>query len=180
MSDQFKAMYGAMELVNNIANSKAPSKLALTRAFDDLSAKADTYLSYTETKKGNGNDRNLRVTIAKACKSLAEAYKKSSGEELAANVTDITKTILKGRIAYVSSVSKDRTIRQMGDAEVVNHVIDKLMDKDLYTSITQINDYAKAAAEEKPAEAKAAKVKLTESKQNPGDHISVNGSGMKQ
>ena len=96
-------------------------------------------------------------------------------------MTDITKTILKDRIAYVSSVSKDRAIKQMGDAEVVNNVIGKLMDKDLYTSITQINDYAKAAAEkaaeEKTAE-KADAVKTAEPKQNTGSHISFSGSGM--
>lgn len=64
MSDQFKAMYGAMELVNNIANSKAPSKLALTRALDDLSAKAvaekkPAEVKLTEPKQNTGDCINV-------------------------------------------------------------------------------------------------------------------------
>lgn len=168
MSDQFRDMYGAMETVNNIANSKAPSKLALTRAFADLSSKAETYLHYTETQKDNSNDRNLRVTIARACRSLAEAYKNSEGEALASGVTDITRNILKDRILYVSSVSKDNAIRRMGSAEAINNAVEKLKDKDLYTSITQINDYAKTVSEENTA-----KVKPAEPKQSAGAGINA-------
>lgn len=150
MSDQFKEMYDAMELVNNIAGSRAPSKLALIRAFDDLSVKADRYLNYTNANPNSDSDRNLRVTIAKACSSLAEAYKNSEGEKLAAGVTNVTRNILKDRILYFSSTSQDDTIRKMHDGKAIDNVIEKLKDKDLYTSITQLENYAKAASEVQP------------------------------
>lgn len=175
MSDQFREMYGAMETVNNIANSKAPSKAALIRAFDVLSDKAEAYLGHAESQKDNGNDRNLRVTIAKACKSLAEAYKNSEGETLAADVTDITRNILKDRILYVSSVSKDSVMRRMGNAEAINNALEKLKDKDLYTSITQINDYARTISEEQ-----SVREKTSEQRQNTAAGISAGSSGIKQ
>lgn len=168
MSDEFNAMYDAMKTVNDIAGSKAPSKLALMRAFADLTTKAEAYLNYTkeEKNKNDSNDRNLRVTIAKACKSLAEAYKTSEGEELAGKVTDITRNILIDRITYVSGSENASMARKYGISEEASNILAKLKDEELLKAITETNEFAKGVTEEKNIE-----IQVAESPRDLGEDI---------
>lgn len=106
MSEDFKNMYDAMNLVNKLAHKKAPSKSALTRAYINLKAMALTYLSTREDATNTSDDRNIRITVAKAAVALANSFVLKEGSELKDSVLDIEKEMLRNRMLYNLSINK--------------------------------------------------------------------------
>lgn len=126
-SKEFRNFYKAAKNLKNMVNSPACAERTVEEALKLLNDTAKDYYDSRKERRFETNDRNTRVTLAKAAMDLNTAYLKRQDGKLKEDVRAITENILSDRLEFGDSANYDPARAGAKKADFSKKVLQSVM-----------------------------------------------------